>query len=427
MLVGDESGSVSDLEFNQFKTFIQNFANSFTFGNDATRMGLVMYSTEARLITGLTPLRAQFNSVVQSVGQTTGSTCTGCGMALAVSQLQAFKRPDATAIIIVITDGLTNVFTETIEGAAAAADTLGYTRLAVGVGVDVAAGELDLIASDIPDVQTVFFVNGYNALVPATLIGGFFPPQTPPAALDVVVHIVVNPALTLSGAASDVGVVTRNGNEVVWTIPELQYGTSTLSFTTAAPAGPGATGLMLFSTSTYQAGSGTIAAIQSPLFDLPACDTDPPDPGIEALLAELELCQTTNQALAADLDAATAQVTTLQGEAAAAHAEVAALQTQVSSLQSQVSTLETQLAGLQSDLLAAQLALAAANGDALAKAALISGGVASIQQTLRATFNDPGFVIPGATPEDQLRNLLDALAGLNKGRMVGIYKALGGR
>ena len=50
--------------------------------------------------------------------------------------------------------------------------------------------------------------------------------------------------VVLVGEASDVGVVARNGNEVVWTIPELQYGTSTLSFTTAAPAGAGATGLM---------------------------------------------------------------------------------------------------------------------------------------------------------------------------------------
>ncbi|MDQ3816864.1 MAG: hypothetical protein M3362_04115 [Acidobacteriota bacterium] len=53
--------------------------------------------------------------------------------------------------------------------------------------------------------------------------------------------------------------------------------------------------------------------------------------------------------------------------------------------------------------------------------------VNSIELDLRRAFNNPRFSIPGATPQQRLQNLINALLNLNKGRKEGIYQGLGGK
>lgn len=405
VIVADESGSITASEFLELENFVAGLARSFTFGPDAARMGLVMYSTTARLAVPLTSNQATFLNAATNLVQSAGSTCTGCGLALAVSHLQSVKRPDADAIIIVITDGITNVFTTTVEDAVATAETLGYVRVAIGVGSDVSSAELELIASDVPDAQTVLFSSSYVNLTSAVLLHvlGLFSQETPPAALNARVRVVVNPALILSAASSDIGTVSRNGNEVLWTISQVPYGTSALSFIVAAVEGGGATGVPLFTTFTYQA--ETVASVEtaSLVIDVPACGPGGPD--IDELLTQLQACHAAGLQVQSDLEAA---------------------ERQIDELESQIAALQSEVGGLQAELQAAQAALTAANALAEAKAALISEVVTSVQQSLRETFNAPGFIIPGATPEEQLGRLLEAILGLNKGRKEGIYRALGG-
>lgn len=436
IVVADGSGSISSQDFMRLRSFLNDLANTFTFGDAATRMGLVVFGDDAGLVTGLTSQKAVFINAINGMVQPQGGTCTGCGMALAVQLLQDFSRPDAEAIIVTITDGQANVFTQTIESAAAAADTQGYTRVAVGIG-NVSLAELGVIASEIPGRQTVFTVGDFvslGGLLQTFLTGLFGGAPTPPAALDVAVNLVVNSSLMLLGATSELGVVTRNGNEILWTIPAVPYGTSTLSFSAAAPTGPGAMGLAVFSTATYQSGSDAITQIQSPTFDLPACAGPEPDPDIDELLAQLEICQVNTEQLADELAAANARIAALEGEATVLHGQRAALEAQVSALQQQVSTFESQvaalqaqIAGLQTELAAAQAALAATNIDAQAKAAVIGGAVSAVEQALREAFRVPGFTVPGTTPEQQLQNLVSAITALNKGRLEGIFEALGGK
>jgi hypothetical protein len=75
---------------------------------------------------------------------------------------------------------------------------------------------------------------------------------------------------------------------------------------------------------------------------------------------------------------------------------------------------------LQSQLAAANATIARTN------AAMVSS-VTSFQDDLRQVFADPGFVVPGATPLEQLQAIVQAVIGLNKGRKQGVYVNLGGK
>jgi N-acetylneuraminic acid mutarotase len=57
----------------------------------------------------------------------------------------------------------------------------------------------------------------------------------------------------------------------------------------------------------------------------------------------------------------------------------------------------------------------------------ISGAVSTIQANLRASFRDPSFTIPGATPQAQLQALIRAVVQLSKDSRRQLYRNLGGR
>lgn len=57
----------------------------------------------------------------------------------------------------------------------------------------------------------------------------------------------------------------------------------------------------------------------------------------------------------------------------------------------------------------------------------LGDGLTSVQNDFRVVFNNPNFVIPGATPLEQYQNLINAILNLNKGRKEGLYVNLGGK
>lgn len=57
----------------------------------------------------------------------------------------------------------------------------------------------------------------------------------------------------------------------------------------------------------------------------------------------------------------------------------------------------------------------------------VNSGLSNIQQTLVQVFSNPQFTIPGATPLEQYQNLVNAILGLNSGRLQGLYMNLGGK
>src|SRR3712207_4840114 len=66
MLVIDESGSIAAPDFLRLKSFMIDFVRSFQMGPDHTRIGVVMFSSTARSITGLSGSQP---AVVNEIGR----------------------------------------------------------------------------------------------------------------------------------------------------------------------------------------------------------------------------------------------------------------------------------------------------------------------------------------------------------------------
>jgi hypothetical protein len=92
-------------------------------------------------------------------------------------------------------------------------------------------------------------------------------------------------------------------------------------------------------------------------------------------------------------------------------------------LQDQVSVLTS-----QNQILTSQnQTLTQQNGQLQAHVSAVNSGLSTIQQNLVQVFGNPQFTIPGATPLEQYQNLVDAILGLNRGRLQGLYTNLGGK
>lgn len=183
-----------------------------------------------------------------------------------------------------------------------------------------------------------------------------------------------------------------------------------------------------------------------------------PDP---ALMAELEEAYAQIDALQLQVEQLTQsnfeledQVTALEQKNVVYASEVFALESQIDDLESEIHELEdnvleleTNVGQLESELtdlreqvlilkdlvkdLETQVRYLEQQVDALQlelnnlKELLITS-LSRLEEDFRITFHNPNFAIPGESSEAKLENLIDAIIGLNKGRKMGIYKALGG-
>ncbi|HWT79327.1 MAG TPA: hypothetical protein VN648_11055, partial [Candidatus Methylomirabilis sp.] len=57
----------------------------------------------------------------------------------------------------------------------------------------------------------------------------------------------------------------------------------------------------------------------------------------------------------------------------------------------------------------------------------VSSNLAAVQRSLAQSFNNAQFAIQGDSPTQQMQNLVNAILGLNRGRLQGIYQNLGGK
>ena len=74
-----------------------------------------------------------------------------------------------------------------------------------------------------------------------------------------------------------------------------------------------------------------------------------------------------------------------------------------------------------------QSALVAAQQSAAQQTVFVTDQIQELVNDLRAAFRNAAFVLPGASPFEQLRNLVNAIIELNRGRKEGLYANLGGR
>lgn len=88
MLVLDGSGSISANDFRQVRDFSSRLAESFTIGDNATRIGIVQFSDNAQLELPLSGDIAQVQAAIQQVQQIDGGTEIGAGITLAQSEIE---------------------------------------------------------------------------------------------------------------------------------------------------------------------------------------------------------------------------------------------------------------------------------------------------------------------------------------------------
>jgi uncharacterized protein YegL len=153
VLIFDESGSIDGNSFRLAKNFAQDIGRAYVFGSQNTGMALVMFSTNARTAVQITFIQASFINGVGGVTQRGGSTCIGCGVDQARSEIAARGRSGVQPVFIVMTDGENNVgdFRTSVNNAKAAR----VIFFAIGVA-QANTAQIQFISSTITGVQTAF-------------------------------------------------------------------------------------------------------------------------------------------------------------------------------------------------------------------------------------------------------------------------------
>lgn len=95
----DDSGSLSWHDFELMQDFGVNFANSFQFGQLGVWMGIVLFSTNSRLIQKPTLDKQLFVAQMEGTVPTFGFTCIPCGIEEAYKSL---ARQDSDVKLLTI-------------------------------------------------------------------------------------------------------------------------------------------------------------------------------------------------------------------------------------------------------------------------------------------------------------------------------------
>jgi hypothetical protein len=102
-------------------------------------------------------------------------------------------------------------------------------------------------------------------------------------------------------------------------------------------------------------------------------------------------------------------------------------QTALADAQSALSQCSTQTTQLQTQLTACQASGSSDHTSLLTLQAQLATDMNAARDFFRLTFHDPTFVIPGATPADQLASLVAALGSLPPGQVNLLYRTLSAR
>lgn len=100
------------------------------------------------------------------------------------------------------------------------------------------------------------------------------------------------------------------------------------------------------------------------------------------------------------------------------------------SCEEQVAALVEKNNQLQADLDGANASIQTLQNDVTtltSQLGTVTSGLGSITNQLQQIFENPRFKIPGSTPLEQYQNLVNAILGLNRGRLEGLYALLGGK
>lgn len=164
VFVLDSSSSVGQANYHTMLDFVKALVEELAGASFNNRFGMIVYSTEVRLIFSLGRY-SNAGTILNAVGGTRyypGSTNTAGGLRTALEILSNHygARRSADDIVILITDGQSNVNSHDTIPAAEELKATGARVLTIGVGL-TDYSEVGQIASTSEDV---FKVSGFNVL-----------------------------------------------------------------------------------------------------------------------------------------------------------------------------------------------------------------------------------------------------------------------
>ena len=138
----------------------------FDIGNDKTRVGIVMFSHDAKMILELNNhlSKSQLLDNISTIQHMGGGTETSEALRLVrqTGFASSVARPNVAKIAIVLTDGL-SLDAELTAQEARFAHAAGINVFAIGIGYGADLDEIRTIASN-PDEDYVFTVNDFSSL-----------------------------------------------------------------------------------------------------------------------------------------------------------------------------------------------------------------------------------------------------------------------
>ena len=165
LYVLDSSGSVGDLNWFIEKQFTIDVSKALDIGSDETRVGVVSYSTEVSLDLGLGDNNDMddIEEAIWGIPWMAGYTNTADGIRLARKEFAEEARTGVKKIMVVVTDGNSNVLNETTIPQADLARAEGILVFVIGIGDSVNDAEL-LGIGNTPSDTYVYHVEDFEAL-----------------------------------------------------------------------------------------------------------------------------------------------------------------------------------------------------------------------------------------------------------------------
>ncbi|CAH1791715.1 unnamed protein product [Owenia fusiformis] len=160
----DSSSSIWGPDFRKQLTFVQEMIDTLDIGKDATRVGVMTFSTDPYEYFGLEKYHNadDIKDAISSIQQKSGGTNTGKAISHMRENMFNHARPGITKIGVIITDGQSRNPEWTLRQSAKAKHE-NIHIFAIGVGHSIDRKELEEIASE-PKEQFVFAVDNYSKL-----------------------------------------------------------------------------------------------------------------------------------------------------------------------------------------------------------------------------------------------------------------------
>jgi len=166
MFMLDSSGSVRDDGFEKMKTFIKDLVDTLNVAKDQSKIGVMTFSDTATIDIelGKYSTRTEIRNAIDKIRYRRGKTNTAAALTMLLDQAFRSDRisPFMRKIVVILTDGNSDNFLETIE-AAKKARSAGITLIVIPATDWLNMLEIKEIASD-PDSSNIMMVKNLDAL-----------------------------------------------------------------------------------------------------------------------------------------------------------------------------------------------------------------------------------------------------------------------